>query len=65
MKILVGGISTKFASCPSRNSSQMCSYKKEKKKKVRAKTVGGVGHPQMRVFKRFLEEEKRSNTGNM
>ena len=40
MKILVGGISTKVASCPSRNSSQMCSYKK-KKKKVRAKRVGG------------------------
>lgn len=31
-----------------------CALTKRKKKKVRAKRVG-VGHPQMRVFKRFLK----------
>lgn len=43
MKILVGGISTKFASCPSRNSSQMCSYKKGKKKKKSKSKDSGRG----------------------
>lgn len=31
MKILAGGISTKFASCPLETQGQMCSYTKEKK----------------------------------
>lgn len=40
MKILVGGISTKFASCSSGNPSQMSSYKKKKKKNHKSKENG-------------------------
>lgn len=39
--------------------------KGKKKKTIRAKRMGGTSHPQMRVFKRFLKEEKRTNTGNL
>lgn len=59
MKILVGGISTKFASCPSRNSVK-CALTKGKK--ARAKRVGRVGHPQIRVFKRFQRREATQET---
>lgn len=37
----------------------MCSYKKEKKSK--SKESGTVGHPQIRVFKRFLEEKREGH----